>query len=322
VADLQKPAGDISAQQSVESSPSGIAESWVELDKQARDFFTQGRFAEAIVVLDRAIEIDPRNGNAYLRRAVCNWADASKAVADATRALELQCDLPAKAYSARGRAQFFLKNFRAGADDASKAIEMQPDASEPYTVRGLARLGLGENNGALTDFNKAIALDPKNGEAYFGRGNYYATIRAMDEADEEWKRAVELQPSLKPAVDGARSWFAQGGAKTAQSTTSAASGSTTGSKASPEKRDLRSRLLGKWKGGRHTTLFSPDGTFILDPDLTPQPIRESVATWRVEGDQLIQNVAGRTLVSTIVSVTELELVLKDANGTWRLKRVK
>jgi hypothetical protein len=92
--------------------------------------------------------------------------------------------------------------------------------------------------------------------------------------------------------------------------------------APPEKRDLRSRLLGKWKGGRHTTLFRADGTFILDPDITPQPIRQSIDSWGVQGNQLIRTDVTGTHSSTIVSVTDRELVLRDANDTWHFKRVK
>lgn len=85
--------------------------------------------------------------------------------------------------------------------------------------------------------------------------------------------------------------------------------------------DLASQLVGKWKGGRHTTQYFADGTLIVDPDITPQPIRESVATWRIQGDQLITVQARQTFTYTIVSLTDSELVLQNEHGTFRLRRV-
>ena len=86
-------------------------------------------------------------------------------------------------------------------------------------------------------------------------------------------------------------------------------------------RDLARELVGKWKGGRHTTQYFADGTFILDPDITPQPIRESVARWRIKGDKLITVQAGQTFTDIIVTLTEDELVTKNRHGTFRHKRV-
>jgi len=83
-----------------------------------------------------------------------------------------------------------------------------------------------------------------------------------------------------------------------------------------------SSLIGKWKGGRHTTQYFADGTLIVDPDITPQPIRESVATWRIDGDKLITVQAGQTLTDTIVELNDSELVISNQHGTFRLKRVE
>ena len=86
--------------------------------------------------------------------------------------------------------------------------------------------------------------------------------------------------------------------------------------------DLGSRLVGKWQGGRHVTQYFADGTFILDPDIVPQPIRESIARWRVEGNKLITIQAGQTFTETIVSLTESELITKNQHGTFHHERVK
>ena len=83
------------------------------------------------------------------------------------------------------------------------------------------------------------------------------------------------------------------------------------------------KLLGKWQGGRHVTQYFKDGTYILDPDITPQPIRESVSRWRVEDNHLITSDAAGTHTYTIQSLTADQFVIKDEKGrTYREIRVR
>lgn len=72
---------------------------------------------------------------------------------------------------------------------------------------------------------------------------------------------------------------------------------------------LAAQLLGSWRGGRHLTEFRADGTFVLDPDIVPEPVG---GVWRLQGSRLTQAFReGNSLVLDIVSIAGREMVTRD-----------
>jgi len=110
----------------------------------------------AINDLNRAMRIDPHDGNLYYLRAT----------------YELEEEM---------RQQAML--------DYDKAIELNPNESKYYGERGLLNLLLEKYQQSASDFNKAISLDPSNSiyfrhlaQAYYNYGNYPAAINSYSEA--------------------------------------------------------------------------------------------------------------------------------------------
>lgn len=70
--------------------------------------------------------------------------------------------------------------------DASKAIELNPNAAEAYAIRGHAYNAKHNYDQAISDYNKAIDIDPNCDEAYSGRSCAYDNkgnhIRSMSDA--------------------------------------------------------------------------------------------------------------------------------------------
>ena len=92
------------------------------------------RIDEAMVDFDKAIELDPKNADAYAER---------------------------------GNTKFLYDRGDEGRSDIDKAIEINPKHAKAYCYRAaLRRYEDKDNAKAMADVNKSIELDPKYGDAY------------------------------------------------------------------------------------------------------------------------------------------------------------
>lgn len=141
---------------------------------------------KAIADLDRAIQLDPEDGDSYSNRGRARLlkgdADArtiDRALADHDRAIKLKpYDL--RFYDRRGLAFVAKGEFVRAIEDFDLACELEPDEAEFLANRGFARLRQGQLEAARRDYDAALKLDPKHPEALFGRG--VARRRAGDRA--------------------------------------------------------------------------------------------------------------------------------------------
>ncbi|WP_395094576.1 tetratricopeptide repeat protein [Armatimonas sp.] len=105
------------------------ANAWLQEDiAAARGYISQGKFAEAIKILDKLIKERPD-------------------------AIQLYFDL--------GRAQFGMKNLSQAETAFGKVIVGKPMVADSYFNRGVVRIQLNNWAGAIVDFAKVIELNPK-----------------------------------------------------------------------------------------------------------------------------------------------------------------
>jgi tetratricopeptide (TPR) repeat protein len=105
------------------------ANAWAQDDiGTARAYITQGKFAEAIKILDKLIKERPE-------------------------AVQLYFDL--------GRAYFGMKNLPQAEVAFGKVIAGKPMVADSYFNRGVVRIQSNNWNGAIEDFSKVIELNPK-----------------------------------------------------------------------------------------------------------------------------------------------------------------
>jgi tetratricopeptide (TPR) repeat protein len=143
----------------------------------------QGKYEEAMLDFDRAIEIKPNLSVAYANRSLTRMAldDVEGASRDARRAYEIDDESIA--------AHIVLGRVAARRDDSSKALEWfdlavatDPEDGSTWWWRGrFYRDVLGAGNAALDDFNKAIELAPSQPALYIDRALLY--IQAESEPD-------------------------------------------------------------------------------------------------------------------------------------------
>lgn len=152
-----------------------------------------GAYQEAMRHFDRAIQIWPEYGEAYLNRAVAehNASQRGAALADLDKALDLDPN-STRAYNERG--QIYLENGDAGKAIAefSKSIQVSPSLEGHYQ-RGEAYEKLGEHRKAIADFDAAIVESREAPYAYRARG--VAKLASGDRegaaADQEKARLME-----------------------------------------------------------------------------------------------------------------------------------
>jgi len=113
-----------------------------------------GDYTAAIAIFNKAIELDPKNIDAFLKRAFCYGASGNYqgAIDDYNQIIQLKPELEA-AWLSRGSAKNKLKQFKEAIIDFNHVIQVNPNNYEAYNNRGWAKKGLGDEQGACQDWN-------------------------------------------------------------------------------------------------------------------------------------------------------------------------
>jgi tetratricopeptide (TPR) repeat protein len=159
-----------------------------------------GRNQEAMEAFSRAIELSPKDAEAYSNRGAVygKLGDHKQAIRDHDRAIELNPKLAA-AYNNRGSAYADLGNHRRAIKDFDRAIELNTKYEWAYANRGIAYHNLGDHKQAIRDYDRAIELDPGFAKAYNNRGAAYLILGNHQQAIRDYDRAIELDPKLEIA---------------------------------------------------------------------------------------------------------------------------
>jgi tetratricopeptide (TPR) repeat protein len=137
---------------------------WMKLGAER---YNAHKYAEAIEWLGKAIEVMPEAAGAglyFLRAEACSEVgEYAQEIMDLNKAIELE---PTKGifFGHRGISYFKLGDYRAAVADFSKFIEFGPANAMSYNNRGVAYLKLGNRQAAIMDYKRAVDLDP-DGEA-------------------------------------------------------------------------------------------------------------------------------------------------------------
>jgi len=175
----------------------------IELDPKNTDAYStrataygdKGNYDSEIADESKVIELDPQNETAYYNRgtAYAGKGDNDSAIADEDKAIGLNAE-DTDAYVERGIAYDNKGNHDQAIADYSKAIELNPSDEIAYYDRAIAYGGKDDYDSAIADYSKAIDLKSDDGEAYYGRGDAYAVKNDKDKALADLREAVRLIP--------------------------------------------------------------------------------------------------------------------------------
>ncbi len=149
----------------------------------------------ALSDIEQALAIDPRQPGAQadLAYILAERHETAKAVIACDKALELDPN-HARVWNIRGVVRR-LTDSKGALADFDRAIELDPTYSEPWSNRAFVKVNVGEIKGAIADASRAIELDETASHAWMTRG--VAKARAGDTAGglADVSRGIELRPS-------------------------------------------------------------------------------------------------------------------------------
>ncbi len=116
----------------------------------------------ALVLLDKALQRDPRNYDCLTDRAVLRrrLEDPRGAIKDLEQAIALR-PRDAEAWSERGAARSTIDDQAGALTDLDHSIGLDPTIGLTWARRGRVRWKLGESKGAREDIEHGLRLDPK-----------------------------------------------------------------------------------------------------------------------------------------------------------------
>jgi tetratricopeptide (TPR) repeat protein len=132
--------------------------------------------------------------------ALLDSAKAEKALADFNKAVEIN---PKNADAYIARANYFfrpLNDYKAALNDLNKAVEVEPRLADAFIERAVFYFHQMEDNSkALADCTTAIKLNPQNADGYELRAEIYSEIGEYQKAITDYTTALRLNPN-NPAV--------------------------------------------------------------------------------------------------------------------------
>lgn len=142
-----------------------------ELTQKGRELYEKREFMEALLNLNKAIEVDPAYSNAYYLRANIkeNFDDRHGAMKDYNTAIDKNPKF-ADAFYARGNVKMKLQDYYGAIGDYSAAITVNENYIEAYFNRGKAKQMLLAYEDAINDCSKIIQINPRSIDAYYMRG--------------------------------------------------------------------------------------------------------------------------------------------------------
>jgi tetratricopeptide (TPR) repeat protein len=142
-----------------------------DLTQKGRESFEKRDYMDALLNLNRAIELDKNYSPAYYLRGNIkdNFDDRHGAMKDYNLAIERNPKF-ADAFFARGNVKMKLQDYYGAIADFTSAITLNENYVEAYYNRGKAKQFLQAYEDAINDCSKIIKIKPDDFDAWFLRG--------------------------------------------------------------------------------------------------------------------------------------------------------
>ena len=166
----------------------------------AAKLFNEGKDEEALDQFNKALEVDPNYGWAYIGRGMVysGMEEFDRCIGDITRGLNLlykkhdenfnEFD---RAYLGRGEAYYTMGLFDKAIADYEKSIEINPDFVVPYGMCGMAYQRKGDYQKAIFYYDKALILEPDLVRIHFIKAKACEHINDYENAIDAYKGFIQ-----------------------------------------------------------------------------------------------------------------------------------
>ena len=161
----------------------------------AEIYSARGQFRAASEQLQRAADLQPRDGATWRRLGDAQFASADYSAAEASfrKAIALDRRHP-RAHNNLGRTQAAQGRHEAAAECFRRAIELDSSYAIAYNNLGMALAELGALDEALHSYERALALNPKFLEALSNQGNALLRLQRAERALDSFEQALLISP--------------------------------------------------------------------------------------------------------------------------------
>jgi serine/threonine protein kinase len=177
--------------------------------ERGNTYYKQKDYDSAVQNYSKAIELNPRDANAYSSRGNAYYmkGDHDQAFADYNKALALDSTLP-HVYINRGNIYYEEGERDQALIDFNRAIQVDSQNATAYYRRGrfyasayydYKNRDAGDYDRAMRDFNKATRLNPRYAQAYSDRGYLYYYKGNYEQAFMDYNKAIESNPKYAEA---------------------------------------------------------------------------------------------------------------------------
>lgn len=159
-------------------------------------------YDNAQATYDALLRYYPRYDNGYVGRARLYMAkgDTIAALADVEKALQINKN-NTNAYVLRADVAINSeRNFKNALADMDEAIRLQPQYAGFFVNRAFLRYKLDDYFGAMADYDYAIQLDPVNLAALFNRGMLRSEVQDFNKAIDDFSQVLQLDPNNYKAL--------------------------------------------------------------------------------------------------------------------------
>jgi tetratricopeptide (TPR) repeat protein len=165
--------------------------------ENARQLMLEGKFEEAIPILNTAIKKNSSSHEAYnLRGAAYLELDRfEKAKEDLDKAIKLHKKDYRYFYN-RAKAKKTLKEYEAAVEDYNKAIALNENVADMYLERGELFLTLNKGNESIKDLDKAVMLNSSEKMAYYNRAEAHYLLHQLNDAVIDLEKCVRLDETF------------------------------------------------------------------------------------------------------------------------------
>jgi tetratricopeptide (TPR) repeat protein len=152
-----------------------VSKSWASAAQdcqRAHNLISDGRFAEAVRLLNRTIQSNQTYADAYTIRAeaYANLNDFAVARSDCFRALKID-PKAAQAHYWLSVIDWNIEKWEDSLDHINKFIDLRPRDARGYFRRGEVYVQLKQNDKAIADYTRSIDLDPQYYQCLVNRAN-------------------------------------------------------------------------------------------------------------------------------------------------------
>ena len=154
-----------------------------------------GKYVEALVYYDKALEMEPQCALAWSNKGVALYFLGRNQ--ESLRCLEKALDIDASdeaAWSNVGNVLSTLGRHEDAIRCCDKALALEPGNPTTWNNKGNAHHALGRYDEAIACYNQAVAVDPRDARGWYNRGGSLRALRRYSEAVQSYAKALAINP--------------------------------------------------------------------------------------------------------------------------------